>query len=286
MLSVKSIAHKASADDSGGATMVGRLAARSAAHSRRQLTRRQIIGVKPDTVQEPRTGTRRERLRQAAIDDIKGCAWRQVATDGPSSVSLRAIAREMGMTSSAIYRYFDSREQLVQELIADGYASLADALEAADLGPAAAHGPMERFFHIARSYRRWAVEHSTEYGLIFGTAICEPDVDPRVLEEHRRGVAVLFGVMIAGIEAGCIDLARVGPLPGTLERQLVRWQQSSGLPLAPEALAACLYIYAQLHGAISIELFQGVPKELVPATDLFEFQMRTVIGNFEGDLPT
>jgi len=225
----------------------------------------------------PAEGTRRERLRQSTVAEIKARAWRQVADGGATSVSLRAIARDMGMTSSALYRYFDSREQLVEELVADGYASLADTLESAIAAEGWEHDPLGRFFHVVHTYRAWALAHSTEYGLVFGTSICGPDVNERVLQEHHRGVQVLFQVMIDGIATGCVDPRRIGPLTAVLDAQLQRWQQELGLPLESEALAACLYVYAQLHGTISIELFQGLPDALMPAEQLFEFQMRTIM---------
>src|ERR1700756_3222700 len=75
---------------------------------------------------------RRERLRQTTVAEIKALAWQQIAEAGAPSLSLRAIARDMGMTSSALYRYFPSREVLLTALIKDGFASLADALEAAE----------------------------------------------------------------------------------------------------------------------------------------------------------
>ncbi len=75
--------------------------------------------------------TRRERVRAATIDEIKEIARRHIAEKGAAALSLRAIAREMGMTSPALYRYFASRDDLVTALIVDAYNSLADALEAA-----------------------------------------------------------------------------------------------------------------------------------------------------------
>jgi AcrR family transcriptional regulator len=75
---------------------------------------------------------RRERLRQTTVAEIKVLAWRQIAEAGAPSLSLRAIARDMGMTSSALYRYFPSRDVLLTALIRDGFASLADALEAVE----------------------------------------------------------------------------------------------------------------------------------------------------------
>ena len=72
--------------------------------------------ARPEAESEPGTPTRRERTRAATVAEIKHHAWAQVAEGGALAVSLRAVARSMGMTSSALYRYFESREQLVNVL--------------------------------------------------------------------------------------------------------------------------------------------------------------------------
>lgn len=209
--------------------------------------------------------------------EIKRHAVAQVAEAGPLGVSLRGIARTMGMTSSALYRYFESREQLVGELIADGYESLADDLEAAEAAAPEGVGPAAHFLHIARAYRGWALRHATEYALIHGTPLGEPADHLRAKEEHRRGVQVLFRAMMFGIQTGGIDPARLPPPTPALHRRLRRWQRELGLPLPAEALAGCMFVWSALHGSISLELFGQLPEELVPAADLFDLQMRAVL---------
>lgn len=216
-------------------------------------------------------------MRAATVAEIKQHAWAQVADGGALAVSLRAIARSMGMTSSALYRYFESREQLVNELIADGYESLADVLEGAEAAVPAGAGPDQAFLCVARAYRAWSLEHSTQYALIFGTPMCDPTEYPRAKEEHKRGVDVLFRAMVRGILKGALDPGRLPkPSPG-LRKQLKVWQAQIGSPLSPEALAGCMFIWSQLHGAISLELFDQLPPALVPAADLFDQQMRATL---------
>ena len=221
--------------------------------------------------------TRRERMRSATLAEIKQHAWTQAAEGGALGVSLRGIARSMGMTSSALYRYFESREQLVNELIADGYESLADDLETAEAAVPEGTDPGEHFLRVARAYRQWALEHSTEYALIHGTPMCDPADNPRVKDEHWRGVNVLFRAMILGILKGALDPGRLPPPSPTLRKQLKQWQTQIGSPLSPEALAGCMLVWSALHGAISLELFDQLPPPLVPARDLFDQQMRAVL---------
>src|SRR5215472_17375144 len=105
-----------------------------------------------------RTGapTRRARQRAAAIDEIKALARRQLADQGPGGISLRAIAREMGTASSALYRYFPSQGDLVTALCVEAYDSLADALAAAcDTQPPGDH--TRRWASLCHAYRRWSL---------------------------------------------------------------------------------------------------------------------------------
>ena len=225
-----------------------------------------------EQVETPR---RRERLRTATVAEIKRLAWIQVAEGGALGVSLRAIAREMGMTSSALYRYFASYEQLLQELVGDGFASLADALEAAEAELPDEMGAAGRWLHVAGAHRRWALDHPTQYALIFGSPLAS--VTAQVKGEHNRGVAVLFRVMLAGLASGQLNPAAMPPLPPGLEGQLAEWQSHLGLPLPPSALSGCLFVWTQLHGAVSLELFGQLPALLVPADQLFEHHMRAAL---------
>ena len=75
--------------------------------------------------------TRRERVRAQTVDEIKTVARQHLVAHGPSGVQLRAVARDLGMTAPALYRYFDSHEALLAALVGDLYGELADVIEAA-----------------------------------------------------------------------------------------------------------------------------------------------------------
>jgi AcrR family transcriptional regulator len=231
---------------------------------------------------------RRERLRQTTVTEIKALAWKQIAEAGAPSLSLRAIARDMGMTSSALYRYFPSRDVLLTALIRDGFASLADALEAVEAriesdGEQAA-GSGERFIRIVRAYRAWALDHPSEYALIFGTPVPGLEVhDQEVKQELIRGVNVLFRCMVDGVQRGAVrPPALQGPGAGKLRAKLRAWGMGEAPALPPAALAGCLFAWTQLHGAISLELFGHMPEEVMPADELFEHQMRQVQAGLGG----
>jgi AcrR family transcriptional regulator len=230
---------------------------------------------------------RRERLRQNTVAEIKARAWQQIAEAGAPSLSLRAIAREMGMTSSALYRYFPSREVLLTALIKDGFASLADALEAVEADSEDGGKVSDRFVRLVRAYRTWSLTHPSEYALIFGTPVPGLEVhDPDVKSELIRGVNVLFRCMIDGVQRGVIHPPPLqGPGAGRLRAKLRAWGMGEGQSLPPAALAGCLFAWTQLHGAISLELFGHMPEQVLPADDLFEQQMRQVLIALGRDRP-
>lgn len=221
--------------------------------------------------------SRRERTRAATIAEIKQLAWQQLAEVGAAALSLRAIAGEMGMTSSALYRYFESRDDLLNELVVDGFSSLADALEAAEV-ELAEHLETDRWSFLASAQRRWALEHPTEYILIYGTPLpgLESSAEER-LTQMKRGVSVLFRCMVRAVSASGFDASAMEATmsPG-LRQRLEQWRDELGFDLPPAALAGCLFAWTQLHGAVSLELSGQLAPEFQPADELFDQQMRVV----------
>ncbi len=159
--------------------------------------------------------------------EIKAIARRQMAEQGPSNLNLRAIARELGMASSAIYRYFASRDDLLTALIVDAYNDLADAGERADAALPTAQVE-ERFVAVASAAYRWAREQPNQYLLLFGTpvpgyAAPQDTIAPavrftslmlRILDEaSRQGAAPAVAPMVPPSVAA--DLQRLRELGAT-----------------------------------------------------------------------
>src|SRR5215469_13446558 len=111
----------------------------------------------------------RARVRAEMIDEIKEAARRQLATEG-ANLSLRAIARELGVVSSALYRYFASRDDLLTALIIDAYNSLGEAAEQGE-GAVARRDLAGRWLALGRSIRTWARENTPEYALLYGSPV-------------------------------------------------------------------------------------------------------------------
>ncbi|UXI79364.1 TetR/AcrR family transcriptional regulator, partial [Streptomyces vinaceusdrappus] len=110
------------------------------------------------------TGTPRERYRAQVRAEIKEHAREQIATAGASALSLNAIAKRMGMSGPALYRYFAGRDELITELVRDAYRSLADTFRAAAGSDADLAG-------LAHTMRSWALADPQRYFLVFGTPV-------------------------------------------------------------------------------------------------------------------
>src|SRR5438270_1670176 len=115
-------------------------------------------------------GSIRARVRAEMVDEIKAMARRHLAADG-ANLSLRAVARDMGMVSSALYRYFASRDELLTALIIDAYNAMGEVAERADAAVTDRADLAGRWISTARALRKWALERPHEYALIYGSPV-------------------------------------------------------------------------------------------------------------------
>jgi AcrR family transcriptional regulator len=165
-----------------------------------------------------------------------------MAERGAAALSLREVARQMGMSSAAIYRYFANRDELVTALIVDAYADLAAALDAA-----AASAPVDHFLDLALAYRAWALDHPSDYALILGTPIPGYHAPEAITRPAaHRSMARFVEVALAARGRGAESTAGIRPTE-TPTRGL------ADLPPAVRDLA--LAGWGQMHGLVSLELF-------------------------------
>lgn len=201
--------------------------------------------------------TRRERLRAATIDEIKEVARQQMGQKGAAALSLRAIARQMGMTSPALYRYFGSRDDLVTALIVDAYNSLADALEAARDG-CESDDHKQRLLEIGQAYRNWAISHPEDYTLIFGTPI--PGYEAPIeltTPPAMRAMNVFISLLEAADQEGKLNPAPAyATPPKALQAKLQAWATEYGYEASIPVLYLALAGWARLHGLVWLEIFQ------------------------------
>ncbi|MFD7718723.1 TetR/AcrR family transcriptional regulator [Streptomyces sp. NPDC059814] len=211
----------------------------------------------------------RERARIEVTAAIKDEARRQLAAEGAAKLSLRAVARELGMVSSALYRYFPSRDELLTALIVDAYDSVGEVAESA--GRTGAPGPSEPAAHLARwvavacAVRGWALAHPHEYALIYGSPVPGYTAPQATVGPASRVGRVLIAVVEdAHREAGLA----VPPLAAELRPEAERLAADLAIGLPPEVAVSIVAAWAQLFGLVSFEVF-GQFNRVVEARDVF-----------------
>ena len=147
--------------------------------------------------------TARERVRAELTREITDVARAQLATEGAGGLSLRAVAREMGMVSSAIYRYFPSRDDLLTALIVDGYNAIGEVAERADAAcPAGEHA--RRWLAVCRAIRDWALAHPHEYALVYGSPVPGYQAPQQTIGPAARAATVFGKIISDAREAGAL----------------------------------------------------------------------------------
>jgi len=194
----------------------------------------------------------RERARAQLTEEIKAAARRQLAEEGAAGLSLRAVARELEMASSAIYRYFPSRDDLLTALIVDAYDAVGEAAERADT--AHAHeGSVARWSAACHAVRAWALANPHEYALVYGSPVPGYRAPADTVAPASRVTMVLVRLLVA-------DAAGRPPVPPSdadaIDRRLHDDALREVMPgVAPEIVTRSLMAWAQLFGLISFELF-------------------------------
>jgi len=226
------------------------------------------------------TLNRRDRVRAATTEEIKQTARQLLVEQGPEAVSLRAIARQMGMTAPALYRYFDSHEKLIKHVIADIFTELTEDLHAAiESAGAGSNGDLTaKVMAACWEFRRWSLDHKREFGMLFGTPIPGVDVEKdEITAECGSQFGATFLVLI-------LELWRKSPFPVPpddaidpgLRDQLGRYRDGlgelgAGLPLG--LLLVFLRCWTRLYGTLSLEVFGHLGFALDDAEPMFEIML-------------
>ncbi|MFF5262728.1 TetR/AcrR family transcriptional regulator [Actinomadura viridis] len=221
--------------------------------------------------------TARERARAELTREIKEEARRQLRASGAQGLSLRAVARELGMVSSALYRYFPSRDELLTALIIDAYDALGDRVEAADRPGA---GARERWRACCSAVRDWAVGHPHEYALIYGSPVPGYQAPEATISSASRVPTALLSVVRDAWQAG--DL-REPPedLAAELAGQATRTAAQVSLDLPGPVLVRAAIAWTQLFGMIGFELFGHLANTFDPADAFFAHAVERM-GDFAG----
>jgi AcrR family transcriptional regulator len=223
--------------------------------------------------------SRRDRARADTLREIKRTARAVLVQHGVEGLALRAVARRMGMTAPALYRYFASREELVEHVVADLYAELCDELDAARdaTDPTT---PGAQLMTLSRHFRAWALAHHAEFNLLFGSPAESAATTAQQAKEGPAGAGArrfgeTFGVLIAQIY-----LERGFPIPAddeldpAYQEQLRLWCDTLPVPLPLGVMHVFLSCWIRLYGTVCMEAFGHLRFALDDAEPVFEAELR------------
>lgn len=227
----------------------------------------------------PRVETRRERLRRETIEEIKAAARQHLTLEATSQLSLRAVARDVGLTPSAIYRYFQSQQELMAAVADDAYSSASAALR-----ESAEHTrglpTHERLRRLGHAYRQWARDHKAEFNLIFSTDQTDPTggaatVSTEVLEQF---FAVPVSIYVDAVATGEVVASRSAlPRSPRLRPAAERFAAKQGVALTPEAINMLLCGWGAFHGFVMLELFGHLGRFYLDPDEAFDQHLGAVL---------
>ncbi|MEV0582130.1 TetR/AcrR family transcriptional regulator [Nonomuraea sp. NPDC050310] len=220
---------------------------------------------------------RRARLRAQTTADIKATALRHLAEGGPDAISLRAIARDLEMSGSAVYSYFDTRDALITELINDVYGALVDHVEAArDALPD--EDVAGRILAWATALREWSLANPQGFRLIYGDPVAgyQPPEGGPAPKAAKRACLGLTGLAAAAWPyAEAVqddDVAWEAFAPG-----LVATVREAFPDLPPAALALALRLWGRMHGLVALEIYGHLGPQALRPGDLYRAEMKDLI---------
>lgn len=210
--------------------------------------------------------------------DIVRIGRQHLATDGAAALSLRAVARDLGLVSSAVYRYVASRDDLLTLLVVDGYDELGDAVDAA----AARVDPGDhagRMRVIGRTVREWALAEPATYALLFGSPVPGYEAPAeRTTEPGTRVIRRLVDVWEDAWAAGEVTLPDEPVAPRRLARDLARIRRDLGLTTPDALVARGMLAWAALFGCVSFEVFgQYGADTFSDPKDIFEHHLDALV---------
>ncbi|MFI9814897.1 TetR/AcrR family transcriptional regulator [Saccharothrix variisporea] len=233
--------------------------------------------------------TRREKYREDTKEEAKRIALEQLAEQGVEGISVNAIAKRMGITGPALYRYFKNRDDLLTDLIRDAWRDLAEQMEATD---SATQGRprRERVHALANAFRTYALREPHRYLLLFGTPLPGYHAPEDTAALAHRTMSALLGVLAEGpqghthidwswkaadaapdagatgevgaggeVSGGSEVGGGSGAVPSgagsALDGQLAAWASGMGEEaLPPAVLLTGLRAFTRLHGVVSLEV--------------------------------
>ncbi|MEH0108219.1 TetR/AcrR family transcriptional regulator [Tersicoccus sp. MR15.9] len=197
--------------------------------------------------------TARDIAREEITRAIVAAGRRQLTEAGPSELSLRAVARELGMVSSAVYRYFASRDELLTAVLIEVYTELGEALAEADRNVKDWTRFGDRWMAVATRLHRWAVDHPYDYALLYGSPVPGYRAPRDTVVPAGRVTGVLLGLLAEVQAAG--RSPQPLPVPRPVHRSIAGIREVTENSIADDLLLRGVQAWGALLGAISLQLF-------------------------------
>ena len=223
--------------------------------------------------------TPRERARAQTIADIIRLGRQHLVNHGAAALSLRAVARDLGVVSSAVYRYVASRDELLTLLLIDAYGELGDEVDTAVA--AVPEGDYAgRLAALARAVRRWALREPARYALLFGSPVPGYQAPAeRTTEPGTRVIYALMEIFDSAYRAGAMAAGPEAavPIPSALSVDLAAIRSELGLAIPDGLLARGALVWTSLFGAVSFEVFGQYGSDTFAARDeLYEHHLQAL----------
>ena len=225
----------------------------------------------------PRPKRELGRERSATIAQIKAVARQQMTEHGTAGLSLRGIAREMGITAPAIYNYFPLLDDLITALIVDAFTALAESVEAAELHVRSEKCGM-KILASYLAYREWAIAHPVDFQLIYGNPIsgyfAPAEITVPLARRPFEGLARLF---LEAYQTGELVVpAEYVPVPASISAHFATWLPEAGYDFPDALLCLLMSGWARIHGMVMLELFEHLGPVVGHPADFYRY----VLGAF------
>jgi AcrR family transcriptional regulator len=219
------------------------------------------------------------RKRSETIPQIKAVARQQMAEHGTAGLSLRAIAREMGITAPAIYNYFPRLEDLITALIVDAFTDLAEAMEVAEAAEPADR-PYDKILALCLAYRAWAVAHPTDFQLIGGNPIPGYHAPEEVtIPLARRPFLGMFRWFIRAYQTGELIIpAEYQVVPASMVEGVAAWRRMSGIEVAEPLMGLLMSGWARIYGLTALEMYHHLQPLVGDPAAMYRYEMTAFLG--------
>jgi AcrR family transcriptional regulator len=213
----------------------------------------------------------RRELTRAILDEAR----RQLTKVGPAALSVRAVARELGMASSAVYRYFATRDELITAMLVISYDDLGSVAEAADAGVRHRSDLPTRWLALTRAVRGWAREHPHDYALLYGSPVPGYAAPEDTIVPATRVIRVILDLVADAATAADPTSPRPS-IPRTARRAVASARAFAGPAFSDEMIYRGLGAWSGLLGSLTLELFGHLHNAVDDYDAWFDQSMRRI----------